>query len=390
MRISISLPGTFHSVMLANALIPHATSIEILSPAPRRFFKSLHETVRTRLIPSPVLIAARILRWNFPGSMDRASAVFFDHSVAALMASPDVYVGWATVCLKSAIAAKRRGAHFVLDRACPHRDFQESLVEQESEKVGATFSPQPEWFRQRQLQEYDLADAILVPSGYTARTFPTRLQAKLVKAPLSARCSYPKHFNLQRNKTFTVGVVGGHPLRKGYLYLLRAWEKLALPNARLLLRCGDFREFPLLQDIARRITNVEFVNFVPNITDFYKRCDAFALPSMDDGFGMALVEAMAHGCACVTTTNTGASELLTHGKDALVVKPGDEDALADSLLRLYESEELRQALALAGRITAESIISSSDYERGIGALMNRMREPVGMRSKHSEVLSSVS
>jgi len=41
--------------------------------------------------------------------------------------------------------------------------------------------------------------------------------------------------------------------------------------------------------------NVELVKFVPNMADFYGRCDVFVLPSVDDGFGMALVEAMAHG-----------------------------------------------------------------------------------------------
>ena len=387
MRITISVSGTFHAVMLANTLVPYANSIEIFSPAPHRFFKGLDDSVRTRFVPSPMPIAGHILHWNTPASMDRASTVFFDHSVAALMASPDLYLGWASVCLKSARAAKRRGANFVLDRACPHRDFQESLLERESEKVGVCFSRQPEWFRQRQLSEYELADAILVPSEYTARTFPVRLQAKLVKAPLSGRCSFPKHVNFRRGATFTVGVVGGHPLRKGYLYLLKAWERLALPNARLLLRSGDFREYPLLRDIAKRINNVEFVKFLPDIAEFYQRCDVFVLPSIDDGFGMALVEAMAHGCACVTTTNTGASELLTHGQDALIVEPASEEGLADSILRLYKSEELRQTLAIAGRTTADSIISSSTYALGVAALLNKMSGPERKRLESSEAAS---
>ena len=389
MRIAISLARPFHCVMLANTLLPYASAIEIFSSAPRRFFKTLNDSVQTRLVPCPMSIAGRALHWN-PPSLGRASMVFFDHSVAALMGSPELYFGWATMCLQSARAAKRRGAQFVLDRACPHCDFQQSLIERESEKVGAAFSRQPEWFRQRQLDEYELADAILVPSGYTAQSFPDRLQPKLVKVPLSGRCSYPEHLNLQRSETFTVGVVGGHPLRKGYLYLLKAWERLALPNARLLLRSGSFSGYPLLEEMVKRVNGVELVNVLPDIAEFYRRCDVFVLPSVDDGFGMALVEAMAHGCACVTTTNTGASELLTHGCDALIVEPANEDQLADCILRLYESEELRQTLALAGRKTADSIRSSPKYADGIASLMNKVAWPMRPQFKGSGVPSSVS
>lgn len=390
MRIAISLPRPFHSVMLGNALLPYADAIEIFSSVPRRFFKRLDDSIRTSFVPCPMSIAGHILHWNVPASMSRASTIFFDHSVAALMGSPDLYFGWATVCLQSALAAKKREAHFVLDRACPHCDFQQSLIERESDKVGAVFSRQPEWFRKRQLDEYALADAILVPSGYTAKSFPKRLQQKLVKAPLSGRCHYPKDLNLQRSGTFCVGVVGGHPLRKGYLYLLKAWEKLALPKARLLLRSGTFSEYPLLEEMVKRVNGVELVNFVPDIAEFYRRCDVFVLPSIDDGFGMALVEAMAHGCACITTTNTGASELLTHSQNALIVEPANDEQLADSILRLYQSEELRRTLALAARTTASSILSSSKYAQGIASLMNKINEPMRKHSRESEMPLSAS
>jgi glycosyltransferase involved in cell wall biosynthesis len=378
MRIVISIIRPFHSVMLSNALLPYSSEIDIYSSAPRRFFRALDKEVRTRFVPSPAAMLGHSLHINVPESLDQASSVFFDLSVAAVMGAADMYFGWATACLQSARAAKRRGARFVLDRACPHRDFQQALVQRETERVGARFSAQPDWFRQRQLEEYELADAILVPSRYTSQSFPAHLQAKLVKAPLSGRCSFPERVGLKRRETFTLGVVGGDPLRKGYLYLFKAWEKLALPNARLLFRAGDFRQYPLLAAMSKRIKNLELVNYVPDIGEFYRRCDVFVLPSVDDGFGMALIEAMANGCACITTTNTGASELLTHGRDALIVNPADEDQLAEAILRLYEAEDFRQALGHSGRQTASSLVSSSAYKESLAALMERLTKPTAV------------
>lgn len=371
MRIAISSSRPFHSVMLANALRTYADTVEVFSSAPRRYFKGIANSVKTRFVPSPMLAAGYILKSAWP-NMERASTVVFDHGVAALLGSPDLYFGWATMCLASARAAKKRGAHFVLDRACPHVDFQQSLLERESAKIGAPFSCLPEWFRQRQLEEYELADAILVPSEYTARSFPANLRSKLVKAPLSGRCSYPKDVNMSRKTVFTVGVLGGNPLRKGYLYLFKAWKKLGLPNAQLLVRSGGFSGYPGLEAIAKGLDNCELVASVPDIANFYRRCDVFVLPSIDDGFGMALIEAMACGCACITTTNTGASELLTHGQDALIVEPANEDQLANSILSLYESEERRQALAEGARRTAHSIRSASQYSQSINMLINRI------------------
>lgn len=371
MRIAISSCRPFHSVMLANALRTYADTIEVFSSAPRRYFKGMASSVKTRFVPSPMVGAGYLMKFRWP-SMERASAVLFDHGVAALMGSPDLYFGWSTMCLESGRRAKRRGAHFVLDRACPHRDFQESLLERESARVGAIFSCQPDWFRQRQLEEYEHADAILVPSEYTARSFPPHLRPKVVKAPLSGRCSYPEDLNLRRKTVFTVGVLGGNPLRKGYLYLFKAWKKLGLPKAQLLVRSGGFSGYPALEAISKSMDNCELVSSVRDITNFYRRCDVFVLPSIDDGFGMALIEAMACGCACITTTNTGASELLTHGQDALIVEPANEDQLANSILTLYESEERRQALAAGARRTAHSIRAASPYSQSINELINRI------------------
>lgn len=289
-----------------------------------------------------------------------------------VMGYPDLFVGWASQALFSGRKAKKRGGAFVLDRACPHRDFQESLVERESERLGVRYHRQPKWFRDRQIEEYELADAILVPSEYTVRTFAEPLLHKLVKAPLLGRCDAPKTMRTASNAVFTLGVVGGSPIRKGYLYLLKAWRKLALPNARLLLRTGNLMDFPVLRDLLRNTPNVEFVGYVPNISDFYQRCDVFALPSVDDGFGMALIEAMLNGRACVATSNTGAAELMTNGRDGIVVEAASEDQLAEAILRLYEHKDLRAEMGTAAALRARQIADSGMYLRAISSLLEKL------------------
>jgi glycosyltransferase involved in cell wall biosynthesis len=371
MRAVISVDRPFHSVMLANSLASQGPDVEIFTAAPRKFYRNLSDAVRTRLVPSPLKMASYALKWGLSSSMSRLDTMFFDRAVAATMGQPDLFIGWASEALYSARKSKQRGGVYVLDRACPHRDFQEALVERESERLGVSYEPQPGWFRERQLEEYELADAILVPSEYTARTFPEHLRQKLVKAPLLGRCAEPKTIRTEPNTEFTVGVLGGSPVRKGYLYLLKAWKKLALPKAKLLIRAGNLMDYPVLRELIANTPNVEFVGYVPNISDFYQRCDVFVLPSVDDGFGMALIEAMINGRACVATSNTGATELVNNGHDGIVIDPADEDQLAGAILRLYEDPGLRASMGAAAATRAREIAVSGLYDRAIASLLEK-------------------
>ncbi len=368
MNVAISVVRPFHTVKMANALRKSVDGVDIWTSSPRRYFNHLDASVRTHLVPAPVEIAARFVKFG-PAASQHGIA-WWDRMVAAMMGRPELVIGFATQALYTGQAAHKRGSRFVLDRACPHTDFQQRLVQEESEKTGAVFTPDPSWFRDRQLAEYETADVILVPSRYSGDTFPPQLQSKLLLAPLLGRAQAKGAIRLERNTPFTVGVLGGHPLRKGYLYLLEAWRRLSLPNARLLIRSSsDFAAYPKLAELLQQTPNVEIIEYVPNIAEFYQRCDLFVLPSMDDGFGMALFEAMANGVPAIATRNCGASELLTDGIDGLVIDAGSVDQLVAAISSLYEHEERRQAIAIAGQQTVERISATTLYDDALHQLL---------------------
>lgn len=383
MQVAVSTTRPFHSALLSNALMKHGARVRIYSSAPRRYFRRLNATVPVTLVPSLLQTAMHFLPVGASQTALNADSWLYDHSVAAVIRPGDLFIGWATASLASAKAAKRRGARFVLDRACPHVDFQQQIVEQESAKLGVPYQPQPAWFRERQLQEYAEAERILAPSEYTRTTFSEAMRHKIIKAPLFGRCVFPESTHPERHAEFTVGVVGGEPVRKGYLYLLDAWERLSLPNARLLIRSdADLTLYPALQQRLVRLPNVEMVRYVPDMNDFYQRCDVFVLPSVDDGFGMALFEAMANGVPCIATTHCGSSELLTPGRDGIVIPPCNAELLAEALLSLYQQEDLRRTLASAGRATAAALggnDSSPLYDAAIGALLESLAGPCSMQ-----------
>lgn len=372
MRVALSVVRPFHATLMANAALRLGHQVSLATSAPRRFFAGLDPEVTIKLVPAPLHLLDRFL--PFPRNWKRHDLALWDSIVAAFLPDADVVIGFATQSLATARKARSRGTRFLLDRACPHVDTQQAIVRAETEKVGGTYAPEPAWFRERQLEEYELADAILVPSNYTASSFPASQQAKLVIAPLLGRAISSPQPAPPSNPVFTVGVLGGNPVRKGYLYLLEAWQQLALPNARLLIRNAGLDLYPKLAQLLSSMPNVELVPYVADIADFYRSCDVFILPSVDDGFGMALCEAMAHGIACIATQNCGASELMTHGIDGLIVPAANSEALAEALLHLYQHPGLRQSIAAAGAATITRVAREARYEAALQLALTQSPE----------------
>src|SRR2546422_10374981 len=94
----------------------------------------------------------------------------------------------------------------------------------------------------------------------------------------------------------------------------------------LLLVGGGGEEQEALERQARALgipDRVAFVGPVQDPRDFYRRLDLFVLPSLDEAFGLALLEAMATGVPVSGARVGGGPELLTHGVNGLLVQAGD-------------------------------------------------------------------
>lgn len=86
-----------------------------------------------------------------------------------------------------------------------------------------------------------------------------------------------------------------------------------------------------------------------DVVEFLRAADVFLFPSLYEGLGIALIEAMAAGCACVASSTGPLPEIIADGKTGLLVPAGDSDALAEAVNRLLASSELRTELGTAAR-----------------------------------------
>jgi glycosyltransferase involved in cell wall biosynthesis len=143
--------------------------------------------------------------------------------------------------------------------------------------------------------------------------------------------------------------VGGMYTHKGVGVILRAFRRLLDDEPDLGARLhmvGDGPDRAQYQELATTLglaEHVEWAGFRRDAYAYIRGCDVFALPSLEETFGLVLAEAREAGAPIVAATTGGVPEVLEHGRAGVLVPRDDVDAFAAALraLLLDEPERIR-------------------------------------------------
>jgi glycosyltransferase involved in cell wall biosynthesis len=184
-----------------------------------------------------------------------------------------------------------------------------------------------------------------------------------------------------------VAIVGRLTPWKGHRELLRAFAAAARQHSGLrLLVVGEvaFWEDSYeteLKQVAAEVgiaDRVQWLGFRDDVPELLAASDIFALPSVDEPFGRAIVEAMASEKPVVATRSGGVPEIVVEDETGLLVPPGDDRELAVALGRLAESEGLRRRMGKAGRERAMRLF---DVDRTAARVQELYEEILSDRGK---------
>jgi len=146
---------------------------------------------------------------------------------------------------------------------------------------------------------------------------------------------------------FLVGHAGALVNRhKGQQYLLEAASILQkkCPKMHFLL-LGQGKDERWLKSLASGLENVEFVGFRDNLGDYLAAFDLFVFPSLQEGLGSVLLDAMQFGLPIVASDVDGIPDIIEHRKTGLLTPPGNGRALAECIEYLYHDKEMRRKLS---------------------------------------------
>lgn len=148
--------------------------------------------------------------------------------------------------------------------------------------------------------------------------------------------------------------------RKGLKYLIEAVAKLIphYPELRLKIM-GDGEARPSLEALVRAKgleSKIQFLGRVPReeTAPHYQEASLFVLPSLNEGMSNAMLEALASGLPIIATPTGGTAELVTEGKNGLIVPEKSADALAQAIEVFLKNKHLITEYGVASRAKAEA------------------------------------
>ncbi|MBC6004076.1 MAG: glycosyltransferase family 4 protein [Paeniclostridium sordellii] len=171
------------------------------------------------------------------------------------------------------------------------------------------------------------------------------------------------------NNKIVIGSVGRIEKVKGYKYLVKAVANII--NSGYLVECiivGDGEEKEEILKLSRELKIENYINLVgfkSNIYDYIKKMDIYVQPSLNESFGISILEAMNVYRPIIASNVGGIPEIINNNIDGLLFEAGDYDELSDKIAYLINNKERRLELGINGH---KKLIDQFDIKKSIKKL----------------------
>lgn len=181
------------------------------------------------------------------------------------------------------------------------------------------------------VKRYGVRDPIVIPHG--------------IPGPIGDPAPMPEKF--------TVGYLGQSGPDKGLRYLLEAWSMLNLTGCKLLMAGSGIEQMTSVWQATGGRGEVQFLGYVKDVDELYNNVSVYVQPSVTEGFGIEVLEAMARGRPVIVSDGAGASNVVSGNTDGFVFQKRDIEGLCDGIQMLHEDEAMLARMGEAAHRSAQ-------------------------------------
>ena len=285
------------------------------------------------------------------------------HRLRKLVGQVDIVHTWPLGALRTLRVAKELGIPTVLERPNANTRFAYEVVKRECERLGVALPPGHEHAYNADVlrleeEEYRLADALLCPSDFVVKTFADKgfEPSKLVRHTYGydEEAYYPNEQRRPASAGLSMLFVGVCAVRKGVHFALEAWLRSPAHENGTFQIAGEF--LPAYAEKLRPMLShpsVKVLGHRKDVPELMRQSDILVLPSIEEGFGLVIADAM--GSGCVPLASDACTEICRHMETGLVHRVGDVAALAEHITMLHRDRALLERLRRASLDTAHEI-----------------------------------
>lgn len=272
---------------------------------------------------------------------------YYSKWVAKNLTECDTFIGISGTGLHAGKLAKSRGSGYIMDRGSTQIRFQNEILKEEYAKWKIPYVTDNPWLIENEEAEANEANLITVPSNFVRDSYiKTGTDPKKLRVvPYGVNLSEFYSIGKPEDDSFKILFVGNFCIRKGAPYLLEAFKKFKHPKKELVVVGAVSAELKLIIGKYKEL-NISFTGTVPRaeVKQYMSTSHVFVLPSIEDGFGMVLGQAMSCGCPVIASKNTGSGNLFSDGVEGFIVEPCNVEQLVASFTNLADNPDLRKKM----------------------------------------------
>jgi len=193
------------------------------------------------------------------------------------------------------------------------------------------------------------ADRVVVHSRKSAEYIKEKARLNIDPDVIPHGCYLPEQIPDYPDK-FTPGYFGALGFDKAIVYMVNGWLQTQPQNQQMVIGGSGTEGFKVQENY---MPFFKILGYVKNLSDFYSQISVYIQPSVTEGFGIPVLEALAYGRPVIVSEGAGASELVTDGKDGFITEIRNAEQIRDKLIYFRDNPSEIKRMGQNARKTAE-------------------------------------